>query len=353
MTDMAIRTLIDGKKYELDVSLGRGTRHRMVFNGTAVEAEIAWVRFKKQLLKVYGREGAGGLHTSYTVADVVPEYLAWCRRQQSEKTVREKKRMLYSVLLPFFRHMHFDFITKNLINNYKDHRQKITKSRGKIARAINLELMCLSHMWAWAHEHGMAVDEPFRFEKLPYRRPLPKILAREQCLKIYDGASVHRKALLLCLYLAGLRQHEARHLRIPQVNMDSRYIRVLGKGGKERIVPMGNRLHAALADHFEAMAKLKARSKLVWDDTLVFPSLRTGKLLTDLRRPLWNAVAKAGIKERVTPHILRHSFATHLLEADQDLRTIQELLGHKEISTTQIYTHVAMNRKRSAVGALD
>lgn len=347
---MAIRTIIDGKKYELDVSLGRGCRHRMKFDGTRAEAEIAWVRFKKQLLQMYGKPQTG-LNMPYTVADIIPEYLRWVETDQAKKTAKEKKKMLYGHLLPFFRHMHFDFITKEMISQYKEKR---LKSAGKkIHRAINLELMCLSSMWRWAYGRGMTVDEPFRLEMLPYKRPLPKILTKEQCLSIYHEASVYRKALFLCMYMSGLRQHEVRALKINMVNMDSKYICVDGKGGRERIVPMTNTLHKALEVHFQAMTDLKSKSKIPWDHNLVFPSLRTGQMLTDVRKPLITALKKAGITQRVTPHILRHSFATHLLEADKDLRTIQELLGHQELSTTQIYTHVTITRKRDAVGALD
>ena len=85
---------------------------------------------------------------------------------------------------------------------------------------------------------------------------------------------------------------------------------------------------------------------------LLFPSRKTGKPLTDIRKPIQTAMKHAGITDKITPHMFRHSFATHLLEADQDLRTIQELLGHAAIGTTQIYTHVAMDRRQAAVDAL-
>ena len=122
-------------------------------------------------------------------------------------------------------------------------------------------------------------------------------------------------------------------------------MKLTGKGNKERIVPMTDRLR-------ESMTGQIACRKLI-GATLAFPSIKdTAKKGTDMRRALWGAMKRAGITVRVTPHMLRHSFATHLLEAGQDLRTIQELLGHEEISTTQIYTHVQTDRKRKAVNAL-
>ena len=133
--------------------------------------------------------------------------------------------------------------------------------------------------------------------------------------------------------------------------MDRRYIRIRGKGDKERIIPMTDMLHDALVPMFDPYLRTHLK-KIGHNVKLVFPSLRTGQKLTDIRRAIWGAMSRAGIKKRITPHMLRHSFATHLLEADKDLRTIQELLGHEEITTTQIYTHVSQIRKRDAIDAL-
>lgn len=347
---MAVKQLSEGK-WILDVSMGRGKRYRTRFEGTQAEAEIAYIKFKKKILARFGKS-ADGIKASYTITDVIPEYLRWVEMHQSDRTYGDKKRMLYGSILPFFRNLHLDFITRELIQKYKE--ERLVKAGGrKIYRQINMELMCLSHMWRWAYGRGMAYDEPLRMEMMPYKRPLPKILNKEQCLAIFRAAGPLRAAMLLCMYQAGMRQHEVRQLRMEDVDMVSRYIRIKGKGRKERLVPMANTLYGALEAYFKALADLKDRSKMTWDDTLAFPSLRTGGLLTDVRQPLRLALEKAGITQRVTPHILRHSFATHLLEADQDLRTIQELLGHADISTTQIYTQVSMNRKRNAVGALD
>ena len=128
-----------------------------------------------------------------------------------------------------------------------------------------------------------------------------------------------------------------------------------GKGDKTRTVPLTQTLSEAMRKHFSLMNDIisNPKTKVQWDETLPFPSQQTGKQLTDIRRPLWNAIKKAGISRKVTPHILRHSFATHMLEADADLRTIQELLGHEDITTTQVYTHVAIKKKRTAIDLLE
>ncbi len=125
-------------------------------------------------------------------------------------------------------------------------------------------------------------------------------------------------------------------------------------GDKSRTVPMSQTLSEAMKKHFSLMDDRisNPKTKVLWDETLAFPSLRTGKQLTDIRRPLWNVIEKPDISRKVMPHILRHSFATHMFEADADLRTIQELLGHEDIATTQVYKHVAINKKRTVIDLL-
>jgi integrase/recombinase XerD len=176
-----------------------------------------------------------------------------------------------------------------------------------------------------------------------------------ECLAIVKNAGPYRAAMFMCLYHAGLRSKEVRELRWYNVDFASRTITVIGKGDKVRDISMTKTLIEVLKKHSVIMDELMSnpKTKVEWDRTLVFPSLRTGRGLTDIRRPLRNAIKKAGITRKVTPHILRHSFATHLLDEGADLRTIQELMGHSDISTTQIYTHVSKTKKQAAVNLLE
>jgi len=152
------------------------------------------------------------------------------------------------------------------------------------------------------------------------------------------------QAILELAYASGLRLSELKNLRLEQLHLDAGFINVVGKGNKERVVPVGRTAVTALNRYLEA-----GRPELVT------PKSPANVFLTQRGTPfaavtLWlhikHRVARAGVARPMTPHMLRHSFATHLLEHGADLRVIQELLGHVNISTTEIYTHVTGNRLR-------
>ena len=153
------------------------------------------------------------------------------------------------------------------------------------------------------------------------------------------------KALIELMYAAGLRVSEAGGLKVNDINMDIGFLRCIGKGSKERIVPLGRPAITALKSYLK-----KARAEFMKDllDSHLFLT-RQGKPFT--RQGIWKLIKgyarAAGIEKSITPHTLRHSFATHLLSNGADLRVVQELLGHADITTTQIYTHVDKNRLKA------
>jgi len=153
-----------------------------------------------------------------------------------------------------------------------------------------------------------------------------------------DPAALRDRALLEMLYATGLRVGELTSLSLDDCDLTSRVVRVLGKGGKERMVPFGDKAWRALRRWLDCARGLRAKTQ----EVAVFLNLRGGRL-TDrsVRRILLRRLREAAIRARVSPHALRHSFATHLLGAGADLRAIQELLGHSSLSTTQRYTHVS------------
>ncbi|MGH7768722.1 MAG: tyrosine recombinase, partial [Candidatus Binatia bacterium] len=183
-------------------------------------------------------------------------------------------------------------------------------------------------------------------------RRLPHVLGADEIGKLLSqpdpttALGRRDRAMLELLYASGLRVSELVSLLAHQVNMDGNYLIVKGKGAKVRQVPFGRRAREALVRYLtEVRAKfLRGRSSAQLFVT------RSGKAMT--RQGFWKALKHhslaAGIEKRVTPHTLRHSFATHLLERGADLRSVQSMLGHADISTTEIYTHVTRSRLKEA-----
>ena len=195
----------------------------------------------------------------------------------------------------------------------------------------------------------MRDDDPTALLTGPkFRRRLPRTLTAADMARLLaapaggDPYSVRDRAMHELLYSSGLRASELTGLSLQQVDLDHGFVRVFGKGSKERIVPLGGKARDAVAAYLAA-----ARPRLVKPRTgsELFISER-GRALS--RKTLWAIVkvcaARAGLAEKIKPHLLRHSFATHLLGGGADLRAIQEMLGHASIGTTQIYTAVESSR---------
>lgn len=155
------------------------------------------------------------------------------------------------------------------------------------------------------------------------------------------------RAMLETLYATGLRVSELVSLRLSEINLEPGFLRVTGKGGKQRLVPLGSKAQAALRDYLASgrPALLKSRPCAHLFVTSRGASMTRQAFWTLLR----NYGRQAGIFQRLSPHVLRHSFATHLLEGGADLRSVQAMLGHADISTTEIYTHVMRARLKSVV----
>ena len=183
---------------------------------------------------------------------------------------------------------------------------------------------------------------------------IPKPLTEAEVTSLIDAVvvtePVHRRdlALIELLYATGARISEAVGLSIGEVDLDTRLVRLYGKGSKERIVPFGSTAAAALDDWFSPSGRARmvpAQWRRRDDAEAVFLNTRGGRLT---RQAAWLVVKKygerAGIADRLSPHVLRHSCATHLLDHGADLRVVQEMLGHASISTTQIYTKVSQER---------
>lgn len=185
--------------------------------------------------------------------------------------------------------------------------------------------------------------------KMPKR--LPEVLSLEEVEKLLDAPNIARieglrdKAMLELMYGSGLRVSELLNLEIKNVNLENSIIRIIGKGNKERIIPFSSYALDYLKLYYN-----KFRSRVIYKKSKYLFISKKGEPLS--RQYFWKQIKryaeKSGIQANVSPHTLRHSFATHLLEGGADLRLVQELLGHSKIDTTEIYTHVSSKRILSA-----
>lgn len=213
-------------------------------------------------------------------------------------------------------------------------------------------LSCLRGFYRYLLREEVISDDPTLLIDSPKKgRSLPKTLTEadvEQLLEapeLSDPVQFRDRAMLEVLYATGLRVTELVSLQLFEMNLNQGVIRVMGKGGKERLVPLGEEAISWLQRYL-----VEARSELLCGHVsdVLFPS-RRGQQMT--RQTFWHRIKRhalvAGIDKPLSPHVLRHAFATHLLNHGADLRVVQMLLGHSDLSTTQIYTHVAKQRLQS------
>jgi integrase/recombinase XerD len=182
------------------------------------------------------------------------------------------------------------------------------------------------------------VETPRAFAPLPHFLSVDEVDRLLACPDLRDPVGLRDRAMIEVLYATGLRVSELVGLRLDGVNLDAGFVRCLGKGSKERVVPLG-------ASAVEAVRAYLQSARGAHSTEILFLTTR-GAALT--RMEFWRLLkayaAKARIQKNISPHVLRHSFATHLLDRGADLRAVQMMLGHAEISTTQIYTHVIRER---------
>ncbi|MEW8508250.1 MAG: site-specific tyrosine recombinase XerD [Candidatus Thiodiazotropha sp.] len=220
---------------------------------------------------------------------------------------------------------------------------------GRKPRSTARLLSCIRQFYQHGLREGWLNSDPsLRIASPKLGRPLPKSLSEsevESLLKapdLGDAEGMRDRTMLEVLYAAGLRVSELVELRPEQVNLTQGVMRIVGKGGKERLVPMGDEAQGWV-ERFYSGGRVEILGNRVCSH--LFPT-RRGQGMT--RQAFWYRIKKyaviAGINQAISPHTLRHAFATHLLNHGADLRVVQLLLGHSDLSTTQIYTHVARER---------
>lgn len=223
------------------------------------------------------------------------------------------------------------------------------QKKGRASTTISRHLAALKSFYHFLFSEGEVAKNPTKTLELPrLHRKLPQVLSVSEVdlllsqPKLDNPAGIRDKAMLELLYATGLRVSEMVSLKLEDINLAGGYLRCFGKGSKERIVPLGKVARYCLEEYL-----VKARGKLTQgrSEQSLFVNYH-GKTMT--RQGFWKIVKqyakRARIEKPITPHILRHSFATHLLENGADLRSVQEMLGHADIATTQIYTHLTKSR---------
>ena len=225
------------------------------------------------------------------------------------------------------------------------------KKQGLKATSISRTLVSVRQFFRFLLIEKVIDKDPTFLVRTPrIKRTLPGVLSLEDVEKLLSmddedsPEKLRNRCMLEVLYATGIRVGELVNLKLNDVNFELGYVVVYGKGSKERIVPLGEKARSCLTEYLNL-----ARPKLLRSRTSDFLFItRLGKNMT--RQGFWKLIKqyamRVGITKKISPHTLRHSFATHLLERGADLRTIQFMLGHSDISTTQIYTHIERERLR-------
>lgn len=281
-------------------------------------------------------------------ADNLPEFRIAYRNKNSPSGLRSVENSLRH-LQEFFGGYKMHQIAPMLIEQYKAKRLATvlvskTGIRRRISkRTVNIELSALSAYITWLNERwGFTFARPKRFGKRDTKPPMMHVLALSEVAAILANLDGDLRAMVALMAMCGLRKNEAFSLTAADVDLVSRSMRVFGKGSKWRMVPVSS---PALIARLEELVQLHPTGPL-------FVSPRSGKGWVDIRKPIRAAAKKAGITKHITPHLFRHSFATALLNGGADIRIIQQLLGHSELATTQIYTQVADSSMRKATEGL-
>ncbi|GGH79254.1 integrase/recombinase XerD [Pullulanibacillus pueri] len=282
--------------------------------------------------------------------DSVQDFLHYLlvERGLADNTIQSYKRDLYQYLDYIHNHEHIEdwtLVTRQMITQYL----YALKDKGRQATTLARQTASIRSFHRFLIREGVTSHDPSDQVGVPKtERKLPKVLSMndvERLLTAPDLATpigMRDKAMLEVLYATGLRVSELVQLNAEDLHLTLGFLRCIGKGNKERIVPLGGHAVRAVENYLSEAKPFLLKKK---NNDALFVNHR-GERLT--RQGFWKILKKlaleAGIQKTITPHTLRHSFATHLLENGADLRAVQEMLGHADISTTQIYTHVTKHR---------
>jgi integrase/recombinase XerD len=276
-------------------------------------------------------------HTQRTYAALLNKFVTWAGAQGLTDWKSVELRHLMSFL---------DHERKRALAN-----QPKESTRRLSSESVYLEIAALRAFYRYAEVERLLPANVAENLSLPRRwQRLPKALTNQEIEKLLAPETPETphnlcdQAVLELAYASGLRLAELRGARLEHLHLDAGFINVIGKGNKERVVPLGRKAVAALRRYIDTARPQLVRPRSTANIFLTKRGTAFAPVTLWLR--LKQRVRRAGIERNVTPHMLRHSFATHLLEHGADLRVIQELLGHASIATTEVYTHVTGSRLR-------
>lgn len=285
------------------------------------------------------------------IHDAIADYTHFLRveRQLSENTLQSYERDIKDYTNNIFETQQletFDDIDRFHILQYL----QVMRDKGISARSVSRHISSIRSFHQFLLREKRCDHDPTVHIEMPkIEQKLPKILSIEEIDRLISAPNVAKpqgvrdRAMLELLYATGMRVSECIELNIDDIHLTMGFVRVFGKGGKERIIPLGSSAIEACTNYLNKarfqLENVKMRTEALFIN-------QRGKRLT--RQGCWKLMKgyaeKAGIEKELTPHILRHSFATHLIENGADLRAVQEMLGHADIATTQIYTHISKTR---------
>jgi site-specific recombinase XerD len=332
-----IKNTKQGPRFVIDYyENGRKGKRRQLLLPKFVKTQEQANQYESEYKRLTKEEPANP-QPNASISQMKKTFFEYCEMHLAKSTTRDIKSCFKNHIIPILGNLQAQSIS---IAHF--HMYKMTRLKEKASHvSINKETAYIGSFYKWGKKYGYLTGLNFRIDRLQYKRPIPKILTFEETITLIKAAQPARnRALLLLIYNCGLRLTEATKLTWEQVDMENRTITVLGKGNKERKIPFGNWLYNELHELKQITG-------------YVFPSKRNKeKPVCDIRKCIADAKKAAEITKRVHPHLLRHTFATHLLDQGTDLRTIQKLLGHTEVQTTQWYTQVSTKLTREAIDRL-
>lgn len=282
---------------------------------------------------------------------IIEEYLRFIQLEKglSTNTIGAYKRDLtkYANYLDENKITHIDFVDRQTIQQCLGSLHDEGASSKSLARFVST--VRSFHQFALREKYA-AKDPTVLIETPKYDKKLPDVLEINEVIALLETPDLSKnngyrdRTMLELLYATGMRVSELIHIELDDVNLIMGFVKVFGKGNKERIVPLGEAVIEYLTHYIENIRPQLLKRTVT---PVLFLNMH-GKPLS--RQAIWKMIKQNGIKSNInktlTPHTLRHSFATHLLENGADLRAVQEMLGHSDISTTQLYTHVSKSQIR-------